>query len=373
MTFFSPPHLWLALSPHGFGHAAMTAPVIAQLRRRLPSLRLTIQTGPSVPRDFLESRYGTDFILVHEIPDFGLSMLSATKIDEAASAKRYQSLHAHWPLVVAAEAERLRQAAPDLVLANVPYVTMAAAAKAKIRVVGFSSLQWLDIYRQYLGHRPEAAEIIGQMAAAYNSAATFLRVTPAMEMPSLTNIQDIGPVGSCGMTRKAELRRALNAGEGEKIGLIAFGGIDHDLDLSRWPRLEGWTWLSTLPCPPGREDLRPWKSAGFSYADMAASVEVIITKPGYGTFVEAAMAGIPVLYQTRLDWPECPHLDNWLKKNGRGMEIQVEELLAGGLPEKLQKLFSLCVPRLAEASGNVEAASVLQTLLEKPRSICECS
>ncbi|TAN60870.1 MAG: hypothetical protein EPN20_13195, partial [Magnetospirillum sp.] len=48
------PHLWLALSPHGFGHAAMTAPVVTELRRRRPGLRLTIQTG--VPRAFLESR-----------------------------------------------------------------------------------------------------------------------------------------------------------------------------------------------------------------------------------------------------------------------------------------------------------------------------
>ena len=119
------PHLWLALSPHGYGHAAMTAPVIDALRRLCPDLRLTIQTG--VPRDFLETRYGPDFVYVADIPDFGFKMLSSTQVDLEASAQGYKDLHAHWPKVVEREAERLREAAPDLVLANAPYVTIAAA------------------------------------------------------------------------------------------------------------------------------------------------------------------------------------------------------------------------------------------------------
>ena len=61
-----PPHLLVALTPHGFGHAAMTAPVVDELRRRLPQLRLTLQTA--IPRTWLASRYREPFELIPEFP-----------------------------------------------------------------------------------------------------------------------------------------------------------------------------------------------------------------------------------------------------------------------------------------------------------------
>lgn len=369
MTPSSPRHLWLALSPHGFGHAAMTAPVVAELRRRHPDLRLTIQT--TVPRSFLESRYGTDFTHIADIPDFGLRMVSAVEVDFDASARGYAELHADWPGVVEREAERLRAARPDLVLANIPYVTVAAAALAGIPVVALSSLQWADIYRHYLGDRPESGRIFRQMVEAYDRAAVFLQVTPAMAMPSLGRLRRIGPVGAKGRARPEELRRAVGGAEDGRIGLIAFGGIDHTLDLGRWPVLPGWRWLSTLDCPPDRPDIQPWRCAGLAYADVAASVDAIVTKPGYGTFVEAALAGIPVLFTARPDWPECPHLDNWLISNGIGLAAEPEDLLGEGLAPLLRKLFSMKKQRIAEASGNAEAADILEKLLEAAPQICE--
>ena len=362
-------HIWLALSPHGFGHAAMTAPVIEAMRRLRPNLRLTIQTG--VPRTFLEERYGPDFELVDDIPDFGLKMLSATAIDVEASAAAYRGLHARWPEVVEREAARLKAARPDLVLANVPYVTIAAAALAGIPVVALSSLQWVDVYRHYLGHLPEAAEIARQMADAYNSAEAFLRVTPAMEMPSITNVIDIGTVAGRGSDRRDEIRARLGlTGPGSKLGLIAFGGIDHAFDLSRFPQLEGWSWLCAMPVPSGRPDLLPAATAGCAFADLVASVDVIITKPGYGTFTEAAMAAVPVLYVPRPDWPESPFLDDWLMKHTRALRISVEEMLGNGLKAQLRELFSLPEHELADPSGNEDAALYLDRLLSGEFAIC---
>lgn len=371
MSAKSSQHLWLALSPHGFGHAAMTAPVVNELRRRRPGLRLTIQTG--VARSFLETRFGTDFTYVGEIPDFGLRMFSSTQVDLDASARGYRDLHADWPAVVLGEAQRLREASPDLVLANVPYVTIAAAARAGIPVVALSSLQWADIYGHYLADRPEAARIGAEMAAAYNAAAAFLRVRPAMAMPSLTNVVEIGPVGACGRARGAEIRTALGVGEGTRLGLVAFGGIDHALDLARWPVMPGWLWLSSLGIPPDRPDFRPWAAAAAGFSDVLASADVVVTKPGYGTFVEAAMAGVPVLYVERPDWPECPHLDDWLRAHGRAMPVAVETLLGPGLPDQLQKLFSLRIPPVATVEGNDQAASLLERLLDGAAAICERS
>jgi hypothetical protein len=365
------PHLWLALSPHGYGHAAMTAPVVKALRRLRPDLRLTIQTA--VPRGFLETRYGTDFTYVADIPDFGLKMHSSTRVDLEASAQGYKELHGDWPNLVAREAERLRQAAPDLVLANAPYVTIAAAAQAGIPVLGLSSLEWADIYRHYLGHRPEAAEIGAQMAAAYNSAAAFLRVTPAMAMPSLNNVIEIGTVGSSGTPRPAELRGALGVEEGTRIGLIAFGGIEHGFDLSSWPILPGWIWLSSVAAPEACTHVKHWQSAGFSFSDVLASSDVLVTKPGYGSFVEAGLTGLPVLYQPRPDWPESPALDLWLCSHTKALAVEFESLLGSGLDGQLRKLFSMDIQPLASVSGNEQAAFILNQALDGTLPVCKRS
>ncbi|MGE5506424.1 MAG: hypothetical protein ACM31L_18520 [Actinomycetota bacterium] len=360
-------HLWVALSPHGYGHAAMTAPVVAELRRRRPRLRVTVQT--SLPRHFLATRYGEDVTLVGDIPDFGFRMLSATEIDREASATGYLTLHANFDAVVAAEAARLAAAAPDVVLANVPYVTIAAAARAKIPVAGFSSLNWADMYRHYLGDRPEASRIGGEMLAAYEAGDVFLRVTPAMDMPRFSKMRTIGPVGRRGAGRGAELRAGLGLTADAKVGLIAFGGIDHALPLDRWPMLAGWTWLSTLPVP-ARDDLRPWEAARMAFVDLLASCDVVVTKPGYGTFTEAALAGRPVLFQPRPDWPESPHLDNWLMAHTRALPTDMEALLDGGLAAQLQRLFSLPDPGVAEPTGVDEAVCVLESMLDGTGAAC---
>jgi hypothetical protein len=362
----APKHLWLALSPHGYGHAAMTAPVVHALRHLRPDLRLTIQT--SVPRAFLEERYGPDFHHVPEIPDFGLKMLSATRVDLDGSAEGYRLLHADFDRVVEGEADRLRGERPDVVLANVPYVTLAAAARAGIPAVVLSSLQWADIYRHYLGDRPESDAVWAEMRDAYNSAQVFLRVTPAMEMPSIAKILDIGTVAVRGRNRRDEFG---SWGRG-RLGLVAFGGIDHDLPMDRWPRLEGWTWLSAQDCPPGRDDIRPWRSCGLAFADVAASVDVIVTKPGYGTFTEAGLAGIPVLYVARPDWPESPAMDQWLMSHTRALAVSVEDLL-GDLEAQLLALFSLSEQLVAQAKGNGQAAEFIDRILSAENGTCESS
>lgn len=359
-------HLWLALSPHGYGHAAMTAPVVAELRRRQPGLRVTIQTA--LPHDYLATRYDA-FDHVAEIADFGFRMVSSIGIDLEASATAYRGLHADFPAVVAVEAARLRAGRPDLVLSNVAYVPLAAAGKAGIPCAALSSLNWADMYAHYLGDRPEAAAILADMHSAYGQTAVFLRCRPAQDM-SLANLHDIGPVGYRGTNRRGEMA----VGQGLRVGLIAFGGIDHDFPLAQWPELPGWLWLSALRATPRRSDMQPWRAGGIdSFADLVASVDVVVTKPGYGTFTEAGMAGTAVLYLPRPDWPESPHLDNWLAQHTRALPIAAEKLCGPDLPVLLQELFSLPVQTVAEPTGVAEAADILERLLSGEGGACERS
>lgn len=355
------PHLWLALSPHGYGHATMTAPLITELRRRRPDLRLTIQT--TLPRDFLATRYD-DFQQVAEIADFGFCMFSPTQVDVTASAARYRALHADFPARVAHDAALLRAGAPDLVLANIPYVTMAAARQAGIPVVGFSSLNWADLADHFFRDLPDCDALRAEMRAAYGAAEFFLRPTPAQPM-TLPRLRHIGPVAQLGRNRRPQILDALGLAPDTRLGLIAFGGMDHRLPLDRWEGVEGWFWFSSLLDTPVRPDMATWQAAGLSFADLFVSMDVVIGKTGYGTFSEAGVAGIPVLYEARPDWPEAPPIEHWLAQHAKCLAVQPQDLMDGGLKEQLQKLFLLPDQSVALPCGVMEGADALEQALDR--------
>lgn len=357
----SGPHLWVALSPHGFGHGAMTSPVVAGLRRRFPSLRLTLQT--SLPHDFLVSRYGT-FRHVDRLADFGLRMHSATRVNMEASAAAYRDLHARLDREVEAEARLMAADPPDLVLGNVPYVALAAAHRAGIPAVAMSSLNWADVYAYYFRDRPEAPEILAQMHRAYGCARMFLRSTPAMPM-TVAHQREIGALGTVLPSRGDAVHAALGLKASERIGLIAFGGMDLPLPLDRWPRLEGWTWLTTLETAGvDRHDIRFWQEAGLPFAQLIPSVEVLIGKVGYGTFVDVAVAGTPMLFLQRPGWPESPHFDHWLPRYTRCLGVATAQELMADLPDLLHTLFSQSPERLRLELGVEQTVDLLAPYLD---------
>jgi len=332
----------------------MTAPVIAEVRRQRPDLRLTIQTG--VDTRFLHSRY-RDFNHIDHIADFGFRMVSATGIDLEASARDYAALMTRYDREIADNTALMAAERPDLVLSNVAFVPLAAAARLGITSLALSSLNWADMYRHYLGNRPEAAGVLERLYAAYHSAEMFLHCTPGQEM-SLKNLHSIGPIANVGRRQAQKLRENLGQGTGVRIGLVAFGGIDHDTHMSRWPELPGWLWLSPQD-GLDRPDMAPWQRGGLSFTDLVASVDVVVTKPGYGTFTEAGMVGTPVLYTARPDWPESPHLDHWLAAHTQCLMTEANSLVDGALPDLLHKLFSLPQQRVATPDGVIEAAEII--------------
>ena len=341
-------HLFVDISSHGFGHLAIAAPVLNALAEMAPDFRLTIRSG--LPRQKLAQRIRPPFTLIAGSSDFGYVMIDATRINLAASAAAYRHAHADWPATVAREAAWLAVLKPDLVITNVAYLPLAGAARLGIPALSLCSLNWADLFAHFFGHEPWAAPIHGAMLAAYRSARTFLRVTPGMPMHELSNLDAVGPIAAIGQHHDLGLN-------GAKAVLIAMGGIDHRLPVDNWPRLPGIRWLVAADWQCAHPDAIALESFGLSFTDLLCSVDAVITKPGYGTFTEAACNGTAVLYQRRDDWPEQDCLIDWLRGNARCLEIAADCLLDGGLAESLRALWRQPpLPRPA-ATGAAEAAA----------------
>jgi hypothetical protein len=349
-------HLLVAVTPHGYGHAAQVAPVIEALARRLPRTAVTLLT--SVPHWFLRQRIHIDFELVERAPDFGLIMRSALEIDIEASARAYADLHASWERRVSEEARRLEVLAPDLVLADAPYLTLAAAQRAEIPAVGLCSLNWADIYRHYFGHRIEARSVLAQMEAAYHSAHRFLCPEPSMPMPRLANAMPIGAIAARGVGCRETLNRVFGIGPETTMVLVAPGGVETRFAVERWPARNDVHWLVSESWGVRHPDVSAFERARMSFTDLVASCDAVLGKCGYGTVTECVANATPLLYVPRPDWPEEATLLSWLRQHEAAVPVPPARLEDGQFDDILAAARTLQV-RPCKAGGARQAAEVL--------------
>jgi hypothetical protein len=352
-------HLWLAVTAHGFGHLAQAAPVVQELARRRP-LRLTVQAD--LPDAFLAERLPAAYRQVRAAPDPGLPMdgplrtrwaealaaYAAYVREEAAHLARQQSLFAEDP--------------PDVMVADVPWIPLVAASRMGIAAVGLCSLNWLDILRgSPVGDRLPAG-VAESLGAGYAAADLFIRPAPGQPMSWLERLVPVGPIASLGVNRAAELRARLGLPDSARLVLLHFGGIPLDTAMASWPIAEGVHWLVPGAQCPLRPDVSAIEALGMPFVDIVASADLLVTKPGYGAFTEAACHGLPVLYVPRGDWAEEPHLVDWLHQRVPAAAIGLDALLAGRLAGPLARLFAEprrpgCAP-----TGAAEAADLIESL-----------
>ncbi len=351
------PHLLVAISSHGFGHAMQALSVANALRERLPTLKITLRTR--VSPDYLATRLQGDFQLLPISSDFGMSMHSAVNVDIATSAATYTKFHTNWSQKVAVEAEQLAATQADLILADIPYLTLAGAQKAGIPAVALCSLNWADIYWHYCANQPNARQIHQQMQAAYQSAQFFLQAEPSMPMTDLNNTRPISPLATFGINRRAAINQQLQLSPEQRLVIIALGGIKMSLPMQNWPKMPGISWLIPAAWKIQRPDTYTWDNLNMAFIDILRSCDALIAKPGYGTFTEAACNGIPVLYVEREDWPETLYLEAWLKKQANALSVSRTQLEEGTMREELELLLAAPKHEPPKANGAAQAAELL--------------
>ncbi len=355
------PHLLVDVTAHGYGHLAQTAPVVNALVRRVPDLRVTVRSA--APEEILRQRFQCEFRHISVALDFGMAMVNAVEVDVDKSLAAYRVYHTDWDEKVAHAAAEMAALKPDLLFANVPYLSLAAAQHAGIPAVAMCCLNWADLYRHYALDDAECAAIHAQMLAAYNSAAYFLKVQPTMPMPRLESAKTIAPIAQTGCNRREEIAQLLALSQADRLVLVGMGGIEYTLPMQDWPTHQGVHWIVPAAWGVQRAEVTALESLALPFSDVLASVDAVLTKPGYGMFAEAACAGIPLLYVPRTNWPEQPYLIEWLEQHGVCTAVDDAQLQRGDLMDALDGLWARTKPPVPLGNGDEEAAAVLHELL----------
>ncbi|WHZ14300.1 MAG: hypothetical protein OJF52_001137 [Nitrospira sp.] len=357
--------IWCSISGHGYGHAAQVVPVLNVLGRLVPNLTATLRTA--VPAAFFEPRLTIPWRLSPAQQDIGCIQDGPLKIDVPGTWAAHRSLHVDWAQKIHAEAALILAAGPACVLSDISPLAIAAGASTGIPTIGLCSLSWDLVLEPFFDPAAsEQASILQQIRDAYAKADCFLRVAPGLPVKAFRKVIDIGPIAEPAEPDNIGLRKAIGAEDSERIVLVGFGGIAlRQLPFERMESMPPYRFLVDGPVPKGLTRTTSLTTLGWPFKPVLASVDMILTKPGYGTIVEAVALGTAVVYVRRYNFADEQTLVDYLHRHGRGAELSLADFQGGDWRKTFDHLqdIQFSTESTVPLTGAQEAATFLAPYL----------
>jgi hypothetical protein len=335
-------------------------PVLNALGVLVPGLTAVLRT--TVPSSFFRDRLTIPWDLQPVQQDVGCIQDGPLKIDIDATWAAHQRFHKTWEARLSNEVAAMQAASPALIIADTPYLAIEAGSRAQIQTVALASFTWDLVLKEYC-HASDNShqQLIQCIWGSYAKALLALRITPAPRIDVFSNIIDIGPIASPTSPERDRLASTLALAPNERTVLVGFGGIPlTSLPLEQMEQLRHYRFLFDGPVPPGYTRIHSTETLPFSFKTLLASVDIIMTKPGYGTIVEAVALQQPVVYVRRYNFADEPPLVDYLHRYGRGIELLIDDFTRGRWEPTLLQALASPVPSLPPPpTGAVEAAEVI--------------
>ena len=101
----------------------------------------------------------------------------------------------------------------------------------------------------------------------------------------------------------------------------------------------------------------------FSYHDLIASSDIIVTKGGYSTLATAFANHKPVITCERKDFYEFEAIREYLKSRRIGITLQDEQFYQGDWQEPIKDALKLTVKNKVPLNGEKEAIEIIHQIL----------
>lgn len=300
------------ISAHGYGHAARSLPVIEALLQRQRVLVVS-----RVPARFFQGK-----VEVRERSfDVGLVQVDSVRGDVPATLRLCQELMAHEAELLAEEEDFLRERGVHLVVTDSPALPLTAARRCGIPGLLLASFGWDYIYQPFVEEDPAWQTICEWFRGHYANAIRVLRYPFAAPMP---NCEEMPLVARPGRSRREALARQTGADLGHPWVLLWF----HQLEIDP-------AWLQTMPYEffvlPGLDWSGPncHQVSGDNFSDLVASVEVVVSKPGFGIVSDCIANEKPLVYVPRTDFSEAFLLEAAIQRHLRHVRLETEDAYSG--------------------------------------------
>ena len=322
----------LMVSGHGYGHSVRCAEVARALLQR--GVRVVLRTD--APRWLYPD--AVEWIPTQQWPlDIGVVQHDGLEFDIDATRQRWCEFLHGFEDRARVEGDLLRASGVDVLVADIPPLGFAAAARAGIPSYGLTNFTWDWIYSAWPGFE----EIVEGIRGAYAKAHGLFRLPLHGDCGAFRRIEDVPLIARKATRSRGEVRRELNIPQRATVVLLSFGGFTaKGLHLKSSRALREYVFISTPPLwvddPP--ENLLVLKQAPEDYVSLLAACDVVVTKPGYGIVADCLANHVAVLFTDRGPFREYDVLADGLHRLGRARYIPREDLLRGDFGSHLNAL-----------------------------------
>jgi hypothetical protein len=353
-------HIAYYITAHGYGHGVRSGDILGALRAADPGVQITVTTD--LPEGFLRSRLGNANGRLKVRPgafDVGMVQKDSIRVDVEATLMEALALVADRPQRIDSEAEMLRDAGADLVVADIPAIPLEAAAAAGIPAAAVGNFSWDWIYAPFVARDPRWRHVIHMFETGYRQAKLLLKLPFAPAMPVFPRQVELPLLAKPGQSRRRELAGLTGADPGKRWVLLSFTTLDWDeAALQAVEQLADHEFFTVKPLAwPGRRNVHAVNREVLGFADVLASCDAVVTKPGYGILSDCVANAKPMVYTEREDFIEYPLLERELQRFLKNVHIPAVDLYAGRLGAALAAIETAPEPREQLAGGGAEQAA----------------
>jgi hypothetical protein len=316
------PTIYIAITDHGFGHAARTAAIAGQLQQLLPSIKLILVT--TAPRWLLECYIEGDFIYRQRGFDVGVVQADSLKMDLAATLARWQDILSRKDEIVAEEVAFCQEHDVNLVFGDLPPLATLIAKQLGVPCWMSGNFGWDFIYRDW---GKEFKSIVDTIDECYGQCDRLFRVPLHEPMDRFPVVEDVGLTGGDPKYPLAKLRDLFNLNQPHaRTILLTFGGLSLDAipyqNISQFPEDIFITLDAQAPDLP---NLVKVLDRTFRPVDFMPLCDLVVSKPGYSTYAEALKLQIPIVSLTRSGFAESEIILNGMQDHGYHQVISPEQ------------------------------------------------
>lgn len=334
--------LYVAISPHGFGHTTRTCSIVAALQTLMPDLPVTIVT--TAPQWLIDSYLTQPYHYRPVSLDVGVVQTDGLQMDKLATLLKLKELIAQQEKLVETEVKYIKSQGISLVFADMPPLAIAIARSVGIPCWVSSNFGWDLIYQDWITELPEFQSIVAWIQDLYHRADLLLRQPFCESMPAFSNKIDVGLTGGTPKFSREQIYQKLSIDADRSVVLLSFGGLGLQSipyqNLANFPDIH---FLSFDCHAPQLHNLTIFSGKDLRPVDVMPICRGVITKPGYSTIAEACRLDIGIICLTRSGFAEGAYLIEGVQNYMNHHIISPEEFYQGdwqflSLPFSLPKL-----------------------------------
>ena len=270
---------------HGYGHATRSCDILNAIHQTAPAVPIIVKTD--LPPAFLRSRLPPSIELRSGAFDVGLIQKDSIQVDLEASLAALDKLYQHEERRIEQEVQFIHSENIGVVVADIPAIPLAAANRAAVPAIAVGNFGWDWIYSDFVKYDPRWQPYVEKFRTVYEQTDLLIRIPFAEPMTAFLNQLDVPLLAQPGTPNREQIAAQTETDISKPWVLLSFTSLKlNEQALENIKALDDYEFFSVDPLVWEESAIHCVDRKTIGFADILASMDTVITKPGFGIVSE---------------------------------------------------------------------------------------